>query len=64
MRLHEPGELGEQAGVVGRAEFQEVFDQFVEAFSERENVQRLVQGAADYPGLLAELARLMEPHAA
>lgn len=46
----------------GRAEFQEVFDQFVEAFSERENVQRLVQGATDYPGLLAELARLMEPH--
>ncbi|HEU0183212.1 MAG TPA: PTS sugar transporter subunit IIA [Agromyces mariniharenae] len=48
----------------GRAEFQEVFDQFVEAFSERENVQRLVVGAMDYPGLLAELARLMEPHAA
>jgi lichenan operon transcriptional antiterminator len=46
----------------GRAEFQEVFDQFVEAFSERENVQRLVQGAADYPGLLTELAHLMEPH--
>jgi len=46
----------------GRAEFQEVFDQFVEAFSERENVQRLVHGAEDYPGLLAELARLMEPH--
>ena len=44
----------------GRAEFQEVFDQFVEAFSERENVQRLVQGAEDYPGLLTELARLME----
>lgn len=48
----------------GRAEFQEVFDQFVEAFSERENVQRLVHGATDYPGLLAELARLMEPHGA
>ena len=48
----------------GRAEFQEVFDQFVEAFSERENVQRLVVGAMDYPGLLAELSRLMEPHAA
>ncbi len=48
----------------GRAEFQEVFDQFVEAFSERENVQRLVQGARDYPGLLAELAHLMEPHGA
>lgn len=48
----------------GRAEFQEVFDQFVEAFSERENVQRLVRGATDYPGLLVELARLMEPHGA
>ncbi len=45
----------------GRAEFQQVFDQFVEAFSERDNVQRLVRGATDYPGLLAELARLMEP---
>jgi lichenan operon transcriptional antiterminator len=48
----------------GRAEFQEVFDQFVEAFSERENVLRLVRGAGDYPGFLAELARLMEPHGA
>ncbi|MBT2498677.1 PRD domain-containing protein [Agromyces sp. ISL-38] len=45
----------------GRAEFQDVFDQFVEAFSERENVQRLVHGARDYPGLLVELAHLMEP---
>jgi lichenan operon transcriptional antiterminator len=45
----------------GRAEFQDVFDQFVEAFSERENVQRLVHGAQDYPGLLVELAHLMEP---
>ncbi|MCD2441671.1 PTS sugar transporter subunit IIA [Agromyces sp. SYSU K20354] len=45
----------------GRAEFQEVFDQFVETFSERDNVQRLVHGATDYQGLLAELSRLMEP---
>lgn len=45
----------------GRAEFQEVFDQFVEAFSERENVLRLVRGAQDHAGLVAELARLMEP---
>jgi lichenan operon transcriptional antiterminator len=45
----------------GRAEFQDVFDQFVETFSERENVQRLVHGATDYQGLLAELSRLMEP---
>jgi lichenan operon transcriptional antiterminator len=45
----------------GRAEFQDVFDQFVETFSERENVQRLVHGATDYQGLLAELSRLMQP---
>jgi lichenan operon transcriptional antiterminator len=43
----------------GRAEFQEVFDQFVEAFSEPENVRRLVRGAVDYGGLLTELAHLM-----
>ena len=47
----------------GRAEFQDVFDQFVETFSERENVQRLVHGATDYQGLLAELSRLMQPEA-
>jgi lichenan operon transcriptional antiterminator len=47
----------------GRAEFQEIFDQFVEAFSERENVLRLVRGARDHAGLVSELARLMEPPA-
>ena len=45
----------------GRAEFQEVFDQFVEAFSEPENVRRLVRNAVDYGGLLTELAHLMSP---
>ncbi|GAA4050193.1 BglG family transcription antiterminator [Agromyces indicus] len=45
----------------GRAEFQAVFDQFVEAFSDPENVRRLVRGAVDYPGLLAELSVLMAP---
>ncbi|MBM7505688.1 BglG family transcription antiterminator [Agromyces aurantiacus] len=45
----------------GRAEFQAVFDQFVEAFSEPENVRRLVRGALDYPGLLAELSGIMAP---
>jgi lichenan operon transcriptional antiterminator len=44
----------------GRAEFQEVFDQFVEAFSDRENVLRLVRGAQDHAGLVTELARLMD----
>lgn len=43
----------------GRAEFQAVFDQFVEAFSDPENVRRLVRGAVDYSGLLAELSVLM-----
>lgn len=43
----------------GRAEFQAVFDQFVEAFSDPENVRRLVRGAVDYPGLLGELSVLM-----
>ncbi|GAA2045125.1 PTS sugar transporter subunit IIA [Agromyces tropicus] len=43
----------------GRAEFQSVFDQFVEAFSDPENVRRLVRGATDYPGLLAELSGIM-----
>jgi lichenan operon transcriptional antiterminator len=47
----------------GRAEFQDIFDQFVEAFSERENVLRLVRGAQDHAGLVSELARLMEPPA-
>ena len=45
----------------GRAEFQDVFDQFVEAFAERDNVLRLVRGASDHAGLLAELARIMAP---
>jgi lichenan operon transcriptional antiterminator len=45
----------------GRAEFQAMFDQFVEAFSEPENVRRLVRGALDYPGLLAELSGIMAP---
>ncbi|WP_350349168.1 PTS sugar transporter subunit IIA [Agromyces sp. G08B096] len=44
----------------GRAEFQEIFDQFVETFSDRANVLRLVRGATDHTGLVAELARLME----
>ncbi|WP_353826748.1 BglG family transcription antiterminator [Agromyces sp. SYSU T0242] len=43
----------------GRAEFQPVFDQFVEAFSDPENVRRLVRGATDYRGLLAELSGIM-----
>ena len=43
-----------------RAKFQTVFEQFVEVFSERESVQRIVRRATDFSGFLDELARLME----
>lgn len=44
----------------GRASFQEVFDQLVEVFSDRENVRDLVARAHDVPALVAELTRLID----
>ncbi|AYF97542.1 BglG family transcription antiterminator [Protaetiibacter intestinalis] len=44
----------------GRASFQEVFDQLVEVFSDRENVRGLVARATDVPTLVAELTRLID----
>jgi len=44
----------------GRASFQEVFDQLVEVFSDRENVRGLVARATDVPSLIAELTRLID----
>ncbi|TXK19187.1 transcription antiterminator [Homoserinibacter sp. GY 40078] len=44
----------------GRASFQEVFDQLVEVFSDRENVRTLVARATDVPTLVAELTRLID----
>jgi lichenan operon transcriptional antiterminator len=44
----------------GRASFQEVFDQLVEVFSDRENVRSLVARATDVPTLVAELTRLID----
>lgn len=44
----------------GRASFQEVFDQLVEVFAERDNVRGLVARATDVPALVAELTRLID----
>ncbi|TPW98398.1 transcriptional antiterminator, partial [Schumannella luteola] len=44
----------------GRASFQEVFDQLVEVFADRDNVRGLVNRAIDVPTLVAELTRLID----
>jgi len=44
----------------GRASFQEVFDQLVEVFSDRDNVRSLVARATDVESLVAELTRLID----
>ncbi|GAA1688897.1 PTS sugar transporter subunit IIA [Microbacterium sediminicola] len=43
-----------------RAAFQTVFEQFVEVFSERESVQRIVRRAADLPSFLDELTAVID----
>lgn len=43
-----------------RAAFQTVFEQFVEVFSERESVQRIVRRATDLAGFLDELAAVID----
>ena len=44
----------------GRASFQEVFDQLVEVFADRDNIRGLVARATDVPTLVAELTRLID----
>lgn len=44
----------------GRASFQEVFDQLVEVFADRDNIRGLVTRATDVPSLVAELTRLID----
>lgn len=44
----------------GRSSFQSVFDQFVEVFSERSDVQNLIRRAVDFPSFIDELVRLMD----
>ncbi|MGO4691367.1 BglG family transcription antiterminator [Glaciibacter sp. 2TAF33] len=44
----------------GRASFQSVFDQFVEVFAERADVQRLVKRSTDFASFIDELVHLMD----
>lgn len=44
----------------GRASFQTVFEQFVEVFAERTDVQRLLKTAGDFPSFIDELVRLID----
>jgi lichenan operon transcriptional antiterminator len=43
-----------------RAAFQTVFEQFVEVFSERDSVQRIVRRAVDFGGFLDELVAVID----
>ncbi|MBG6239024.1 lichenan operon transcriptional antiterminator [Mycetocola sp. CAN_C7] len=43
-----------------RANFQRVFDQFVEVFSEREDVQRIVKRSVDFGAFIDELVHTMD----
>ncbi|BDZ45016.1 BglG family transcription antiterminator [Naasia aerilata] len=44
----------------GRAAFQTVFEQFVEVFAERSDVQRLLRDSTDFPSFLEQLALLID----
>jgi lichenan operon transcriptional antiterminator len=44
----------------GRSSFQTVFDQFVEVFSDRTDVQRLVKRSVDFTSFIDELVHLMD----
>ena len=43
-----------------RAAFQTVFEQFVEVFSERDSVQRIVRRGTDFAGFLDELVGVID----
>jgi lichenan operon transcriptional antiterminator len=44
----------------GRKAFQDVFDQLVEVFSDRDDLQRIVRRASDFPSFLDELVHVMD----
>lgn len=44
----------------GRGTFQSVFDQFVEVFSDRADVQRLIKRSADFSSFIDELVHVMD----
>jgi lichenan operon transcriptional antiterminator len=43
-----------------RASFQTVFEQFVDVFSDRQDVQRLLRASTDFPAYIDELVRLID----
>ena len=44
----------------GRRAFQTVFDQLVEVFSDRDDMQRIVRNAVDFPSFIDELVHVMD----
>ncbi len=44
----------------GRASFQTVFDQFVEVFSDRQDVQRIIRKSTDFAAFIDELVHTMD----
>ncbi|MCU1476464.1 MAG: transcriptional antiterminator [Subtercola sp.] len=44
----------------GRSSFQTIFDQFVEVFSDHDDVQQLIKGSTDFASFIEQLVHLME----
>jgi lichenan operon transcriptional antiterminator len=44
----------------GRKAFQDVFDQLVEVFSDRDDLQRIVKRSSDFPSFIDELVHVMD----
>lgn len=64
----EPGQWGEQTVNVvafiafaasGREEFQPVFEQFVDVFSDRSRMQEIIRGSKDFDGFISSLTKAM-----
>lgn len=64
----EPGQWGDQSVNVvafiafaasGREEFQPVFEQFVDVFSDRSRMQEIIRGSADFKGFISSLTKAM-----
>lgn len=64
----EPGQWGEQSVNVvafiafaasGREEFQPVFEQFVDVFSDRSRMQEIIRGSKDFGGFISSLTKAM-----
>lgn len=64
----EPGQWGEQSvnivafiafAASGREEFQPVFEQFVDVFSDRGRMQEIIRGSKDFDGFISSLTKAM-----